>query len=61
MDPITRKNIKKLLFDKVCPPAILEQIQTDRAEGKTLCPKMNNVINIYSQILIDNPAPGVAQ
>jgi len=61
MDPVTRKEFKKLLFKRICLPAMLEQAQADRAAGKVLVPKMEAAVNIYSQILDDNPAPGVAQ
>jgi len=64
MDPITRDQFKKVLFEKVCLPAILEQNKKDRDVGKTLCPKMDEVVNRYSQILINYPEPvaqGVAQ
>jgi len=61
MDPVTRDQIKKVLFEKVCLPAILEQAKADRDGGKTLCPKMDEVVDIYSQILIDYPAPVATQ
>jgi len=61
MDSVTRESFKKVLFKKVCLPAILEQNKADRDNGKVLCPKMDEVVSIYSQILIEYPAPGVAQ
>lgn len=61
MDPITRKEFEKLLFEGLCLPAILEQMKADRAAGKVLTPKMEAAVNIYSQILTDNPAPGGAK
>ena len=57
MDSVTRDQIKNLLFGKVCLPALLEQARIDRDEGKILCPKMDRVVNIYSKILTDYPAP----
>jgi len=61
MDPVTRKEFKKLLFERVCIPAMLEQAEADRAAGKVLVPKMEAAVNIYSHILDDNPAPGGAR
>lgn len=58
MDPVTRKEFLKLLFRKVCLPAIFEQAKVNRDEGKVLCPKMDDLVNKYCQILIDYPAPG---
>jgi len=46
-----------LLPEKMYLPAILEQAKADRDGGKPLCPEMENAVNIYSQILIDNPEP----
>jgi len=56
MDPITRKSYKKILF-KSGVAALLEQSRIDRDNGKVLCPKMDEVVNIYSQILIDYQGP----
>ena len=61
MDPITRTQIEKILFKRICIPAMLEQAKADRADGKVLSPKMEAAVNIYSQILTDNPAPGGAR
>ena len=61
MDPITRERFEDLLFDDVCLPAILEQNEADRDGGKTLCPKMEEAVNIYCQVLMDYPEPEAAQ
>ena len=58
--------IEKILF-KSSVVALLEQARIDRDNGKTLCSKMDKMVNIYSKILTDYPAPktpvtqGVAQ
>lgn len=56
MDPVTRKNYEKILF-KSAVAALLEQARIDRDGGKILCPKMDNMVNVYSKILTDYPAP----
>ena len=64
MDPVTREELKKLLFERICLPAILDQAKADRDNGKVLCPAMDKAVSIYSQILTDCPEPvdeGVAQ
>ena len=55
MDPITRESFEKLLFERVCLPAILDQAKADRDAGKVLTPKMEVAVNIYSQILANYP------
>jgi len=57
MNPVTGEKFKKLLLEEVCLEALLQQAKKDRDDGKTLCPKMDNVVNIYSKILTDHPAP----
>jgi len=64
MDSATRESFEKVLFEKACLPAILEQAKADRDNGKVLCPEMDEIVNIYSQILTDYPEPvtqGVTQ
>ena len=61
MDSVTRESFKKLLFEKVYLPAILKQNKKDRDAGKVLCPKMDEAVNIYSQILADYLARGGTQ
>jgi len=56
MDPVTRKEFEKVLLKRSFL-AIIKQHKADRDNGKVLCPAMDDVVNIYSQILIDNPAP----
>lgn len=51
-----QKRLSEVLFKNSLIP-ILEQCRIDRDAGKTLCPEMNEVINIYSKILTDYPAP----
>jgi len=51
--------MQKLLPETMYLPAILEQAKADRDDnGKTLCPELEEAVNIYSQIMVDNPAPG---
>jgi len=57
MDSVTRESFKKVLYEEASLPAILAQHKADRDDGKVLCPKMDEVVNIYSQILIDYPEP----
>ena len=58
MDPVTRGQIKKLLAQrKVLVYAHIEQAKVDRDGGKVLCPKMDRLVNIYSKVLTDHPAP----
>jgi len=50
--------MKEQLPEMIYMPAILEQFKADRDSGpKTLQPGLDEVINIYSQIMIDNPDP----
>jgi len=49
--------VHELLPEKVYMPAMLEQAKADRAAGKILEPDLDEVVNIYSQILTDNPEP----
>ena len=56
MDSVTRKSYEKILF-KSSVVALLEQSKIDRDKGKVLCHKMDEVVNIYSQILTDYPEP----
>lgn len=49
--------MQELLPDTMCFPAILEQAKIDRGEGKILGPEMDEVVNIYTQILEDHPQP----
>lgn len=56
MDPITRKNLKKVLLKRAFL-AIIKQHKADRDNGKVLCPAMDEVVNIYSKILTDHPEP----
>lgn len=56
MDPITRESYKQILVKRSFLP-IIKQHKADRDNGKSLCPKMDEVVNIYSKILADYPAP----
>jgi len=47
----------ELLPESVHMPAMLEQAKADRDGGKTLEPALEEAVNIYSQILLDNPEP----
>lgn len=45
------------LPESVYLPAFLEQARADRAGGKSLEPGLEEAVNIYDQILTDNPEP----
>jgi len=49
--------MSELLPQTVYMPTMLEQAKADRAGGKVLEPGMEAAVNIYSQILTDNPEP----
>lgn len=47
----------KLLPQKMYMAATLEQVMVDRNQGKVLEPGLEEVVNIYSQIMDDFPTP----
>ena len=47
----------ELLPETMHMPAMLEQAKADRNGGKTLEPGLEEAVNIYDQILTDNPEP----
>jgi len=47
----------ELLPESMYMPAMLEQARADRAGGKTLEHGLEEAVNIYDQILTDNPEP----
>lgn len=50
--------MKEQLPEMLYMPAILEQFKMDRESGpKTLQPALEEAVNIYDQIMIDNPDP----
>jgi len=49
--------MRDLLPETLYLPAILEQAKADREAGKTLCVELEEAVNIYLQILIENPEP----
>ena len=52
------KAMKEKLPEMVYMPAILEQFKMDRESGpKTLQPALEQAVNIYDQIMVDNPDP----
>ena len=49
--------MNELLPETIYMPAMLKQAKADRDRGKVLEPSLEEVVNIYSQILTDNPEP----
>ena len=50
--------MKAQLPEMMIMPAILEQFKADRDSGpKTLQPGLEQVVNIYNQIMVDHPDP----
>lgn len=49
----------ELLPETMYMPAMLEQAKVDREEGKTLCVELEEAVNIYTQIMDDNPRPPI--
>jgi len=49
--------IQELLPWPMYISAMLEQGKADRDGGKTLCPALEAAVNIYEQIVTDNPEP----
>lgn len=49
--------MQELLPESMYLPAILEQAKADRDAGKTLCVELEEAVNIYMQILVENPEP----
>jgi len=47
----------ELLPESMYMPAMLEQARADREGGKTLEPSLDEAVNIYDQIMVDNPEP----
>jgi len=47
----------ELLPESMYMPAMLEQARADREGGKTLETGLEEAVNIYDQILTDNPEP----
>jgi len=56
MDSVKRKSLTKGFFIGAVL-AIIKQHKADRDNGKVLCPKMDKIVNIYSQVLKDHPEP----
>lgn len=49
--------MNELLPQTVSITAMLEQAKADREGGKTLEPGLEEAVNIYAQIVSDNPEP----
>lgn len=56
MDPVTREGLQKVLLKKSFL-AIIKQHKADRDNGKVLCPAMDDVVNIFNQVMAGHPAP----